>query len=194
MRQINLIFVFIIFTLTCYLNLYAQMQGLHGDILEQRSGLHSGNQFRVSLYNDGMLGGNQIPPDYYGEWPINSGHLYLHDGNIFVGSEVLDREGILKHILSTNPRNRPSATDPSAGDTGPNGENWTFLPLRGFASPDTNKLAMSKWKFSWPYFWPDKVDDPVDPGSQHENAGRRVKGGSMGRALSRSLSLNEKLS
>ncbi|MBN1996764.1 hypothetical protein JW935_04370 [candidate division KSB1 bacterium] len=163
MRQINLIFVLTIFTLACYLNLYAQMQGLHGDILEQRNGVHAGNQFRVSLYNDGMLGGNVVPPDYFGEWPINSGRQYLRDGNIFVGSEVLDREGVLKHIMSTNPRNR-AANDPSAGDTGPNGENWTFLPLRGFANPDTNKLAMSKWKFSWPYFWPDKADDPVDPG------------------------------
>lgn len=167
MTKFNYKYIFMILIFLCGLCkigvLHAQMQGLHGDIVEQRNGVHAGNQFRVSFYNDGMIGANQAPPDFNGEWPINSGHEYLKDGNIFVGSEVLDREGILKHIISTNPRNK-AADSPSAGDTGPNGENWTFLPLRGFAAPDTNKIAMSKWKFSWPYFWPDKADDPVDPG------------------------------
>ena len=163
MMRKHFLFIFFVLILICHTGLYAQMQGLHGDIVEQRNGVHSGNQFRVSFYNDGMIGGNQVPPDYFGEWPINSGTQYLRDGNIFVGSEVLDRDGLLKHIVSENPRNRPVG-DPSAGDIGPNGENWTFLPLRGFANPDTNKIAMSKWKFSWPYFWPDKADDLLDAG------------------------------
>ena len=87
------------------------------------------------------------------------------DGNVFVGSEVIDRAGDLKHIVSTvRSAGDGSPTSWSSGDTGPNGEWWTFLPLPGFASPDTDKIAMTKWPWSWPPFWPDKYDDAVDPG------------------------------
>ena len=144
-------------------NARAQMADLHGDFMETRNGIHAGNQFRTTFYNDGLIGGNQVPPDIYGEWPINSGHLYLHDGNIFVGAEVHDRNGDLKHIISTNPRNT-SDDSPSAGDVGPNGEKWSFLPLPGFARPDQMLIAMSKYPDAWPVSWPDKMDDPVDPG------------------------------
>jgi hypothetical protein len=144
-------------------NADAQIDNLHGDFMETRNGTHAGNQFRTTFYNDGLIGGNQVPPDIYGEWPINSGHLYLHDGNIFVGAEVHDRNGDLKHIISTNPRNTTDDS-PSAGDVGPNGEKWSFLPLPGFARPDQMLIAMSKYPEAWPASWPDKMDDPVDPG------------------------------
>ena len=163
MKPMRLIFPLLVICSLFPSGLRGQMQGLHGDFLESRNGVHSGNQFRTTFYNEGLIGGNQVPPDIYGEWPINSGHLYLHDGNVFVGSEVFDVLGGLKHIMSTNPRNTTSDS-PSAGDVGPDGEKWSFLPLPGFASPDTNKIAMSKWPWAWPPRWPDKADDPVDPG------------------------------
>jgi len=145
--------------------LYAQLEGLHGDIAEFRDGLHAGNQFRTTFYNDGTFGRVNNPPDIAGEWPINSGHWYMIDGNVFVGSEVLDTENNLKHIVSTVKSAGDGSPEAwSSGDTGPNGEWWTFLPLPGFASNDTNKIAMSKWKWAWPDYWPDKHDDVVDPG------------------------------
>jgi len=141
----------------------AQMEGLHGDFTYMKNGLHAGNQFRTTFYNDGLFGSKQRPPDIAGEWPINSGHDYMLDGNVFVGSEVIDANGDLQHIVTTV-NGGGGVGSWSSGDTGPNGEPWTFLPLPGFASDDTNKIAMSKWPWSWPDIWPDKFDDVVDPG------------------------------
>jgi len=143
----------------------AQMEGLHGDFLESRDGLHAGNKFRTTFYNDGTFGAKTQPPDIAGEWPINSGRIYMIDGNVFVGSEVLDANDQVQHIISTVTSAGSGASGEwSSGDTGPNGEWWTFLPLPGFASEDTNKIAMSKWPWAWPVTWPDKFDDAVDPG------------------------------
>ncbi len=158
-----LIFLLIFAGLMTPFAVLAQMEGLHGDVTEMRNGVHAGNQFRTTIYNDGRFGAKQRPPDFAGEWPINSGHLYMIDGNVFVGSEVIDANGELRHIVSTV-HGGGGVGSWSSGDTGPNGEPWTFLPLRGFANPDTNKIAMSKWPWSWPDFWPDKFDDAVDPG------------------------------
>ena len=67
--------------------LYAQMDDLYGDDGEYRMGMHSGNLFRITFFNDGTWGGHPSRPgEIGGEWPINSGHIYLMDGNIFVGS------------------------------------------------------------------------------------------------------------
>ncbi len=139
----------------------AQMEGLHGTYLELRDGVHAGNLFRTTFYNDGTSGRINDPSAFAGEWPINSGRWYMIDGNLFVGAEVLDTDGQLKHIISTV---RSAMIGNSTGDQSPDGDWWTFLPLPGFAARDTNKIAMSKWKWAWPDVWPDKLNDPVDPG------------------------------
>ncbi len=142
---------------------YAQMAGLHGDFAEMRDGLHAGNQFRTTFFNDGTFGARTRPPDIGGEWPINSGHIYMLDGNAFIGSEVIDRNGELKHIFSEVCGPGTNNVDSwSTGDMSPDGEWRTFLPLFGFANPDTNKIAMSKWKWAWPPYWPD-IADPQNP-------------------------------
>ncbi|MGE5811730.1 MAG: hypothetical protein ACM339_09525, partial [Ignavibacteria bacterium] len=73
--------------------LYAQLEGLNGIDSETRQGVHAGNQLRTTFYNDGTFGEIQphTPDEIRGEWPINSGHIYIIDGNIFVGAEVPDR-------------------------------------------------------------------------------------------------------
>ncbi|MFC1568975.1 hypothetical protein ACFL4L_01965 [bacterium] len=158
-----LIFVIIIIGLLCTSMLLAQsaMKPLKGDATEHKSGLHAGNQFRTTFYNDGTFGQITYPPDIGGEWPINSGEMYLVDGNVFVGSEVYDLDGNKIHIVSTV---QSANIQYSSGDKGPSGEWWTFLPLRGFTNPAYDKAAMSKWPWSWPAAWPDKSDDPKDPG------------------------------
>jgi hypothetical protein len=161
-RFMYFIILFIIGFFTSFL--FAQMDMLHGDDNETRMGVHAGNKFRTSFFNDGTFGGrvNQ-PPEIAGEWPINSGHYYLVDGNIFVGSEVVDTTGNLIHILSEN---KSANIGGSRGDQGPNGEWWTFLPLPGFANPTGDRIAMargsSEWENSWPARWPD-IGDPNNP-------------------------------
>jgi hypothetical protein len=168
--------------------LWAQMDQMHGTDDEYRMGIHSGNQFRTSFFNDGTYGGrvNQAP-EVAGEWPINSGHYYLVDGNIFVGSEVKDRQGNTIHILSEV---KSSNVGGSKGDTDPvTGAWWTFLPLPGFADPDGDRIAMSKgsteWPNSWPPFWPDKFSEPSDPGWRNDaidnNPGKAAWNGYFGK-------------
>ncbi len=149
------------------------MQGMHGDFANLKMGLHAGNQIRSTFFNDGTFGCDGAHPKGQGgiggEWPINSGHPYLLDANVFVASEVVDADGILRHISSTvrsagNASNPPSATNYSSGDNDQQGNWWTFMPLPGFARNPGDSLAMSKWPASWPNAWPDKSDDAVDPG------------------------------
>ncbi|RPI02704.1 MAG: hypothetical protein EHM72_03500 [Calditrichaeota bacterium] len=164
MHYFKSLILIVLFTILVSAAAFAQLEGLHGDFANHRNGVHAGNQFRTTIYNDGTFGTKQTG-DYGGEWPINTGHIYMLDGNVFVGAEVLDATGEVTHIVSdVTSAGDGSAGSWSSGDTGPNGEWWTFLPLPNFASADTNKIAMSKWKWAWPDFWPDKIDDPVDPG------------------------------
>ena len=160
MKKVLFLFYVAMFSLG-QVSVHAQMKGLHGDIMYHKSGLHAGNQFRTTFYNDATFGQINSPPDIAGEWPINSGHIYMMDGNVFVHSEVPDKFGNVHHIHSTNTSCRIAQ---STGDQGPDGEWWTFLPLPGFDNPDQDRIAMSKWKDAWPPSWPDKFEDAVDPG------------------------------
>jgi hypothetical protein len=158
--------------------LFSQMANLHGTDNEFRMGLHAGNNFRTTFFNDGTWGGQTSKPEQWGgEWPINSGHFYLLDGNTFILSEVNDNydpiagkflttRGQLRHIQSTV---KSANYQSSTGDKGPDqatGSWWTFLPLPGFANPQSDKVAMGKggkqWEDSWPPYWPD-IADPVNP-------------------------------
>ncbi len=50
--------------------LQAQMDMLHGTDDEFRMGVHSGNLFRTTFFNDGTYGGHaNQPPEIAGEWP-----------------------------------------------------------------------------------------------------------------------------
>lgn len=149
--------------------LLAQMDGLHGDDREFRMGEHAGNKFRTTFFNDGTWGGSTSRPgEIAGEWPINSGHYYLCDGDPYVVAEVVDNmgdsKGTIRHIQSTVKSLQYATT---TGDQDPNtGEWWTFLPLPGFANPNEDRVAMARgafeWRDSWPPFWPD-IADPKNP-------------------------------
>jgi hypothetical protein len=149
--------------------LHAQMAGLHGDDREFRMGEHAGNKFRTTFFNDGTWGGSTSRPgEIAGEWPINSGHYYLCDGDPYVVAEVVDNtgntKGTIRHIQSTVKSLQYEST---TGDQDPNtGEWWTFLPLPGFANPNEDRVAMARgafeWRDSWPPFWPD-ISDPENP-------------------------------
>ena len=142
--------------------LYAQLEDYHGDFKEMRRNIHSGNQIRMIFYNDGHWG-RVHTGEFEGEWPINSGHLYISKIAVIVGSEVKDNEGLTRHIFSEPVGagvNWPDGA--AAGDSGPDGW-YTFLPLPGFANPDSDAIAMSDAPKTWPCFWPDKMS-AEDPG------------------------------
>jgi hypothetical protein len=167
--------------------LFAQLANLHGTDTEFKIGMHDGNNFRTNFFNDGTWGNglkSQSDPTIYGgEWPINSGHLYLIDGNTYFISEVNDnydpvakkfltQRGTLRYIESTVKSCNVSS---SCGTRGPDQASgpfwWTFLPLPGFTNPANDKIAMAKggrqWfepanLGSWPPYWPD-IADPSNP-------------------------------
>ncbi len=150
-------FVAVLLLMLASTNLHSQVGDLHGDDAESRMGTHSGNQFRTTFFNDGSDGGmvGQLP-QIAGEWPLNSEHFYLVNGDIFVGSEVIDNSGYIMHILSESKIMNWGGT---CGSCNPlTSEWWTFLPLPGFANPDTNLITMSHKPESWPPFWPDIAD------------------------------------
>jgi hypothetical protein len=163
----NLIRIFILFIpFLIPLCLYSQMDELHGDENYSYRGWHSGNMIRTTFYNDGMIGHRRgiHPDDIYGEWPINSGHLYLPEVALLVGSEVKDTYGEMKRIISESHGTMMTVGDHATGDLGPGGKWRTFCPLPGFANVEFKEIAMSHKIESWPSFWPDKMDDQIDPG------------------------------
>jgi hypothetical protein len=146
---------------------------LHGDENYSVSGLHSGNQIKASFYNDGLVGKRYVAvTDIGGEWPINSGHVYINQQIMFVGAEVKTEDGNTVHIVSEgNGCTAGNSNNADSGDSGPNGEWYSMAPLPGFHNDqppaeksDKPRIAMSHWDWSWPSSWPDKVEDALDPG------------------------------
>jgi len=153
--------------------LSAQVDQLHGDENYSYSGLHSGNQIKASFYNDGLVGKRYINvEDIGGEWPINSGHVYINQLIMFVQAEVKDIYGNVIQITSEgNGCTAGNSNNADSGDSGPNGEWYSMAPIPGFANPappsglsSQPRIAMSHWDWSWPEIWPDKTDDAVNPG------------------------------
>jgi len=135
----------------------------HGDQQYEKKGIHSGNRIRTTFYNSGFVGrvGN-VPEDIGGEWPINSGHEYIGDMLVMVGSEIKDTRGQVRHSVVTP---RGPLVSARTGDRADDGSKWyTWDPLPGYANPDTNLVAMSHLPISWPPYWPDRMGDIVDPG------------------------------
>ncbi|OVE80562.1 hypothetical protein BVY01_00015, partial [bacterium I07] len=158
-----------------------------GSIDEERSNIHSGNQLRTTFYNNGFVGRvGSKPEDIGGEYPINSGHEYIGDMLVFVGAEIVDENGEVKHSVITPRGPQVSAR---TGDRDPEKGLWyTWEALPDFANPDTNLVAMTdlksaeynnldldpktgksfkngdKFGITWPDSWPDKLNDAVDPG------------------------------
>ena len=154
-----------LWTLLPVVSMAQTIDELHGDELYSFRGWHSGNMIRTCFYNDGDIGWRSNEPDGFGEWPINSGHTYINLITYFFGAEVKDRDGLIQHIVSEG--NGVNSGDPSNAASGDADEagNWqTMAPLPGFANEETQEIAMSHKKDSWPATWPDKFDDVVDPG------------------------------
>lgn len=141
---------------------------LHGMFEEERSGVHNGNRIQTTFYNSGLVGRvGSKPEDIGGEWPINSGHEYIGDMLMMVGAEIVDNNGEIKHSVVTP---RGPIVSARTGDKSADGQTWyTWEPLPGFASEDTNLVAMSHLPVSWPPYWPDKLDVPQDPGWRNDD-------------------------
>jgi hypothetical protein len=135
---------------------------------EERKNIHSGNLVQSTFRNTGLVG--RIPGlgEFSFEWPRGTGDEYIGDISVVVGVEYYNpflRRAVRSVAVTKSPargRDEVNPADPS--------EYWTFLPMPGFASPDTNLVAMSHMRETWPDVWPDKSW----PGSWNGYFGRDV--------------------
>ena len=174
MKRIHLI-LFILLAGVLLVQSQESIDKLNGDMFYNRRGLHNGNQIRTSFGNDGQIGfrgargsTREIP----GEWPVNSGHVYLTKIVLLPMAEVRDKNGNIEHIVSeSHGTNTTWEFLTSIGDLDVDGRWRTITPLPGFINPalmtlpaDSASPALSDLRNTWPMFWPDKMKDPFDPG------------------------------
>ncbi|OGC02986.1 hypothetical protein A2V82_02710 [candidate division KSB1 bacterium RBG_16_48_16] len=146
------------------------MEGLHGDQNYSYRGIYEGNQIRTPFYNDGMIGSRYEihPDDFKTNWPVGSSLGYITNLIPFIGAEVVDMNGVVRHIMSETHGCRVGVSgDGISADVDEFG-NWRSLaPLPGFANDELQEVAMSHKRGTWPAYWPDKMNqaDPGWPGS-----------------------------
>lgn len=133
---------------------------------EKRKNTHSGNLVQTTFYNTGLVG--RVGPEFSFEWPKGTGDEYIGDISVCVGVEYFNK------FLNRSVRSVAVTQSPARGNDEVNpadpSDYWTFMPLPGFANPDTNRVAMSHQGYSWPDVWPDKGW----PGSWNGYFGRDV--------------------
>jgi hypothetical protein len=142
------------------------LNDLHGDQNYSYRGIHDGNQISTPFYNDGMVGfRHQInPDDFRTTWPAGSTLGYITNLIPFLGAEIIDANGVVRHIMSeANGNEIGVAGNGICADIDEFG-NWQCLaPLPGFANDDVKEIAMSHKRGTWPVVWLDKMDQ-ADPG------------------------------
>jgi len=112
---------------------------------DEKMGIHDGNLIRTIFFNFGSIGAPGREPSV--EWPQGSEHGYAYEFGPVVAAEVIDMEGVTRHIVS-------EGLD-DGGDTSPEGYRWGWEPLPGYANPDQPSVAMSDKPETWPAPWPD---------------------------------------
>jgi hypothetical protein len=142
------------------------LNDLHGDQNYSYRGIYEGNQITVPFYNDGFIGNRPSvnPDDFKGNWPVGTTFGYINQLAPFICAEVLDMNGVLRHITSECNGMMPGVlNDARSADTDEFG-NWRCLaPLPGFADDEVKEIAMSHKRGTWPKVWLDKMDQ-ADPG------------------------------
>ena len=125
----------------------------------RKEGIHDGNKIVTIFYNFGGIGNGTITPRVNsGIYPRGSGHSYIYEFSPVIGAEAQDIYGNTIHIFSDG------MVDTRAQDLSPEGIQWGFEPLPGYANPDQDHIAMSDDPTSWPALWPDRLDEAGDPG------------------------------
>jgi len=134
-------------------------QGIGGDRIFRKWGQMDGNLINTPFINMGMVGNWPGNPDP-SEWPKGSGHTYVEGATPIVVAEVVDVNGVIRHIAEVGYREDL--------DTGPDGTPYGYEPRPGWDNPEGPSPAMSNDPNTWPVVWPDKhklSDDPGWPGS-----------------------------
>ena len=119
------------------------------DVTDRKYGDHNGNRILNRFYNFGGIGdgGNLVS----GIYPFGSGHSYFYEFTPVVAASVIDTNGNRVHIVSDGAV--------ALKDNSPEGYQWGFEPLTGYANPNQEIMAMSDKSYTWPETWPNRDSD-----------------------------------
>ena len=105
-----------------------------------------GQRIRTTVFNFGQTGRQgavsmNIEAPYV--WPKGSGQVYLALTGLFIGAEIIDEMGNIKHsIIPCNYKNNPDTQ-----------ESWNLEPVPGYYNENLNLLAHSNFPDSWSGEW-----------------------------------------
>ena len=122
---------------------------------DRKSGIHDGNKILTILYNYGGIGDWTISQNRLesGIYPRGSGHSYFAEFSPVIGAEAKDIDGETIHIFSDG------MVSSTMMDQAPEGYQYGFEPLPGYANPLQNTIAMSDQPETWPATWPNRPAD-----------------------------------
>ncbi len=138
--------------MTCWLFLLlacvavAQSPLEHGDRKWRKKGVHNGNLVRTLYFNWGEVAHWPDQPSV--EWPKGSGNSYVDGVSVLVGAEVAGQNGDTLHLIEAGYRELMQIS--------PDGIEYGWQPVPGYANFAQDSPAMSDRPFTWPKFWPDK--------------------------------------
>lgn len=129
----------------------------------RRTGIHNANLVRTVFGNWGVIG-QPAQKGPRGAWLYDT-NGYIGDVSPLVGAEVLYHDKSLDttikfHSVVVCPVDRPA----TAREESRSGKQWGFEPVAGYFNENSQFVAMSTDKTSWPPYWPDKMNMPDDPG------------------------------
>ncbi|KAA3657978.1 MAG: hypothetical protein DWQ10_12100, partial [Calditrichaeota bacterium] len=127
----------------------AQEIAPHGNRAWRKKGIHNGNLLRTMFFNWGEVA--RWPDQPSVEWPKGSGNSYVDGVTVLVGAEVIDANGDTIHITEAGYREMMQIS--------PDGVEYGWQPVPGYANPDQDSPAMSDKPETWPETWPDKESD-----------------------------------
>ena len=119
------------------------------DVTDRKYADHNGNRVLCRIYNYGMIG--DLSNNVSGVYPYGTSHSYFYEFTPVIAASVIDENGYRVHIVSDGPK--------GLSDNSPEGYQWGFEPLTGYANPNQEILALTSNEDSWPESWPDKDDD-----------------------------------
>jgi hypothetical protein len=119
---------------------------------DRRVGIHDGNLIRSAFGNFGNLGSRTL--DIRGEWPKGSGINYWFECPFYIGAEVVDAHGNIRHIFSDSYTGGPRDREPGDSHT------YSWEPLPGYFNADPYNIdeypGMSHKPETWPISWPNR--------------------------------------
>lgn len=122
--------------------------------VDRKYNIHDGNKILTRIYNFGGIGdwtiGNRLDSGIY---PRGTGYSYFAEFSPIVGAEIQDINGKTLHIFSDG------MVSSTMADIAPEGYQYGFEPLPGYANPRQDKLAMSNQPETWPASWPNRSSD-----------------------------------